>query len=115
MKADEEELIHELRAKATQWDSLVGSDAKRANVLFDRVHAIVKLLRGNPRGRLAVQALLTDRNTGVRLLMASECLSWAPDEAIPVLEEIENDPGLHSVSAKYTLKSYRAGTLNLDW
>lgn len=31
------------------------------------------------------------------------------------LESIETEPGLHAVAAKYTLKSYRDGTLDLDW
>jgi hypothetical protein len=34
---------------------------------------------------------------------------------VRVLEEIEKVPGLHAVTAKYTLKAFRQGTLNQDW
>jgi hypothetical protein len=51
----------------------------------------------------------------VRLSAATDALYWAPEVAAPVLEELEQEPSLHAVSAKWTLRSYRAGTLNLNW
>jgi hypothetical protein len=50
-----------------------------------------------------------------RLAAASEALAWDAADAVPILEAIEAQSGLHAISAKYTLLSYRAGTLNLDW
>ena len=52
---------------------------------------------------------------GVRLAAASDSLGWAPDKAVRVLEAIQTEPRLHAVSAKYTLKSFREGRLNMDW
>jgi hypothetical protein len=49
------------------------------------------------------------------LLAAAHTLGWEPADACAVLEAIQEGPGLHAVTAKYTLRSYRAGTLNQDW
>lgn len=108
-------LLSEFAEGATTWDSLVGSDAKRANRVFDRPHALAKELRQAPAGRAGLLALTGHEIPGVRLLAATECLAWSPEVAVPTLEAIEGSVGLHAVSAKYTLKSYRAGTLDLDW
>jgi hypothetical protein len=107
--------LTEFAEGAATWDSLVGSDAKRANRVFDRLHALAKELRQAPAGRAGLLALMSHEIQGVRLLAATECLAWSPDVAVPTLEAIEGSAGLHAISAKYTLKSYRAGTLDLDW
>jgi hypothetical protein len=51
----------------------------------------------------------------VRLAAATHSLAWAPDSATAALETIEHSDGLIAVSAKWTLRSYRAGRLELDW
>jgi len=107
-------LVGRYRMLAEEWDEQQ-SDAERANRLFDRHHEVAKRLRGIESGRRGIQALLTNPRTGVRLLAATDCLAWDPDAAVPVLEEIEAGPGLHAVTAKYTLKSYRGGELDLNW
>lgn len=67
-------------------------------------------------GREAITGLLDDPVTAVRLAAAAHCLRWEPERAQLVLEEIEQRPtDLYAVDAKWTLRSYRAGTLNLDW
>ena len=109
------ELVREFAEYAERWDSLVASSANRANVVFDRAHEVAKQLRLTGDGRAGIERLTRHPLPGVRLLAASECLAWAPDIATPVLEELERGPTLHAVSAKYTLKEYRSGTLNLDW
>lgn len=111
----EDALLSEFTESAVVWDSLVGSDAKKANRIFDRLHTLAKDLRQTPAGRSGLLALSGHEITGVRLLAATECLAWSPEVAVPALETIEGSVGLHSVSAKYTLRSYRAGTLDLDW
>lgn len=99
---------------AELWDALQG-DAESANKAFDENHQAYKVLRQSPAGRAAITRLMTHPNIGVRLLAATHSLANAPDEAIGVLESIEAEGGLHAVSAKYTLRSYRLGTLELDW
>jgi hypothetical protein len=58
---------------------------------------------------------MQDPRLGVRLAAASHSLGWDSTHAVRVLEEIEKVPGLHAVTAKYTLKAFRQGTLNQDW
>lgn len=108
-------LLSEFANSALAWNSLVGSDATRANRIFDRLHVVAKELRKTAAGRSGLLALARHEITGVRLLAATECLAWSPEVAVAALEAIEASVGLHSVSAKYTLKSFRAGTLDLDW
>lgn len=113
--ANEDALLSEFTESAIAWDSLVGADAKKANRIFDRLHALAKDLRHTAAGRAGLAGLTRHEVAGVRLLAATECLAWSPEVAVPTLEAIEGSAGLHAVSAKYTLKSYRAGTLDLDW
>jgi hypothetical protein len=112
---NEEVLLSEFAESAVAWDSLVGRDAKRANRLFDRLHTLAKVLRQSSAGRAGLAELTRHEVTGVRLVAATECLAWSPEVAVPALEAVESTAGLHAVSAKYTLKAYRAGTLDLDW
>jgi len=109
-----DELIAEYRSTAIAWDVLQ-SDAKKANPLFDRLHVLFKQLRTEQSGRDAIAALMDDPATGVRLMAAGHSLAWAPEKAIRALETIEAGHGLHAVTAKYTLKSFREGRLNMDW
>jgi hypothetical protein len=51
----------------------------------------------------------------VRLAAATHSLGWQPEQAVGVLEEIEQESNLHAVTAKWTLRSYRNGKLDLDW
>lgn len=109
------ELLQEYVAKAVTWDELVGSDAKAANPIFDRLHQIAKELRTSPEGRSGLELLAHHEVAGVRLLAASHCLPFAPEVGEPVLTDLQSFPGLYAVDAEYTLKAFRAGTLNLDW
>ena len=108
-------LLRDFAEEAARWHSLVGDDAETANRIFDRLHAVAKELRRTPAGRAGLESLTSHELAGVRLLAATECLAWSAEVAVPVLEQVERSGGLHAVSAKYTLRSYRAGTLNLDW
>jgi len=100
---------------ARDWDALVSKDAKRANPIFDRLHQLAKEMRESPDGRAALERLMSHETTGVRLLAATECLAWDASRAQPVLASIKDAGGLHAVSAKYTLRSFESGTLDLDW
>lgn len=112
-----QELVAAYRATAAAWDR-VQDDAKKANPLFKELHALYKLLRSDEVGRTALTDLMHDRTvgTGVRLLAASHSLAWDPVNGVGVLEAIERDgPGLYRTTARYTLKSFREGTLDMDW
>ncbi len=115
MTAPVNELLQSYKATAVAWDVMRG-DAKKANALFDQLHTIYKELRDSAAGRDGIAALMTDENIGVRISAASHSLAWEPEKATRVLEAIEKDgPGLYRTSARYTLKSFREGKLNLDW
>lgn len=64
---------------------------------------------------MAIASLLEDPITAVRLAAATHSLGWQPARAEQVLEEIEQEGSLLAVMAKWTLRSYRSGKLNLDW
>jgi hypothetical protein len=110
----ESELLDGYLETAERWDVLQ-SDADAANKVFEQNHAIYKRLRLSEEGRAGIAQLMTHPATGVRLLAATHSLGWAPDDAENVLEAIETSGGLHAVTAKYTLQSYRSGRLDLDW
>jgi hypothetical protein len=102
------------RALVVEWDE-ARDRPKEANRLFDAIHALYKQLRGSETGRQAIIGLLSDPVTAVRLSAATHSLAWDPERAEGVLEEIEREDSLHSVTAKWTLQSHRGGKLNLDW
>jgi hypothetical protein len=111
------DLVVAYRETALAWDAAQGN-SKKANPLFRKLHAIFKELRRDPAGRDGISALMNDPNIGVRLIAAGHSLLWAPEAAQVVLEEIEKihgTRGLYAVDARYTLKAFREGTLNLDW
>jgi hypothetical protein len=58
---------------------------------------------------------MTHESEWVRLVAATHSLAWAPETATATLEAIERSDGLIAVDAKWTLRSYRSGQLNLDW
>ena len=107
-------LLMKYEQNARDWDQAV-SDVRKANALFDRTHGLYKRLRANREGRLGIAALLTDPNPGVRVMAATHSLDWHEAEAVAVLEALERAGGLYAVTAKYTLRGHRSGSLNLDW
>ena len=113
MSEDTYQLAAGYRDLIIQWGES-GSRPSVANQLFDAIHARFQLLRQTQPGRDAIADLLDDASLPVRLKAATHCLLWNPARAIPVLEEIERGSGIHSITARYTLKAYRAGELDLD-
>ena len=102
------------RALAVEWDE-ARDDPPEANRLFDALHALYKEMRSKADGRAAISSLLGDPLTAVRLAAATHSLGWEGDRAVAVLEDIEQASNLHAVTAKWTLRSYRGGKLDLDW
>lgn len=107
-----------LRAKyrvlVVEWDEARNSP-KEANRLFDALHLLYKELRESEEGRRAITGLLEDPLVAVQLSAASHSLAFQPERAAVVLEALEQGGSLHAVTAKWTLRSYRSGKLNLDW
>ena len=108
------DMLAEYLKTALAWDSDQGN-ARQANVEFDRLQALQLRLRESPEGRAGIADLATHECEGVRLCAASHALAWDSDLAVSALEALEASTGLHALSAKYTLRSYRSGTLKLDW
>lgn len=111
------EEVHALLATyedlAIAWDA--ERQAKNANRIFDRLHAIALQLRPLELGRHGLEALLAHENRGVRLKAAGDCLAWGSEAAISALEGLVSPRGTHSLSAEMTLREYRAGRLRFDW
>ena len=104
----------EYRRLAIEWDEARDTPAQ-ANRLFDHLHAVYKARRGTEAGRNAILGLLDDPVTAVRLAAATHSLGVDESRAVAALEEMAAGPGLHAVTAKWTLRSFRAGRLSLDW
>lgn len=107
-------LAEEYRDTVVQWHSAF-SDPPVANKLFRRAHALAKAIRQSPEGRAAIETLLDDPVTAVRLSAAADSLAWQSPRGEAALEAIERADGEYAFDAKWTLRSYRSGNLNLDW
>lgn len=108
------EIRDRYRSLVVQWDE-ARDDPKEANRIFDALHAFYKEARASAAGREAISSLLDDPLTAIRLSAATHSLAWNSTRSEQVLEEIEQGASLHAVTAKWTLRSYRAGKLDLDW
>jgi len=102
------------RALVIEWDE-ARDQPKIANRLFDALHAFYKEIRETDAGREAILGLLVDPMVAVQLSAATHSLLWKPAEAVAVLQDIEKGGNLYSVDAKWTLRSFRNGKLNLNW
>jgi Domain of unknown function (DUF2019) len=94
------------------------SAVRRANKLFKESHVQFKVLRESEEGRAGIAALMRDPNPYVASTAAAHSLLWTPDAATAVLEAMEKSedvPWQVQISAKYTLKEWRAGRLSFDW
>jgi hypothetical protein len=104
----------EYRALAVEWAAARDSP-DQANRIFKAHHALYKRIRDSAAGREAITGLLDDPVTAVRVLAATHSLAWEPDQAAQALQEIEQESSPYAADAKWTLRSYRNGKLNLDW
>lgn len=106
-------LIERYEALAIAWDA--ETVAKKANKIFDQLHAIALQLRPDAEGRQRLEGLLDHPNRGVRLKAAGDCLAWGSPAAVSALEELVAPRGRHSLSAEMTLQEFRAGRMRFDW
>lgn len=114
MSASEIEIADRYRELTMKWAAL-RDNPKKANRIFKSHHAYYKEIRDLPQGQRALRSLLTAPEVPVRLLAATHSLRFAPNEAEPVLMELERTDDVYAMDAKYTLMTFRAGRLNLDW
>jgi hypothetical protein len=105
-------IYHDL---AVQWDE-ARDNPTLANKIFRSLHSLAKEHRASAEGRAAIEGLFDDAVTAVRLVAATDSLAWDSSQGIAVLEDIEKDNlSLFAVDAKWTLRWYRSGKLDLDW
>lgn len=110
-----EQMRRAYRDLAIQWDE-ARDNPTEANAIFKRLHALAKEHRASAEGRSAIEGLFNDAVAAVRLVAATDSLAWDSGQGLVVLEDIErNDSSLFAVDAKWTLRSYRNGKLDLDW
>ncbi|HEX9695408.1 MAG TPA: hypothetical protein VGB64_03735 [Actinomycetota bacterium] len=108
------ELGARYRQLALGWDA-AREDPEEANRLLREQHALYKQMRESTAGRAAISALLTDEAAAVRLSAATHSLAWDHERAEKVLEDLQQESSLLAVDAKWTLRSFRIGKLDLDW
>ena len=101
-------------AAARAWAEAIRKDSTHANELFDHLRALGRRLRQTPTGRNSLISFLEDGDPAIRLWAAFDVLSFAEDKAIPVLEALRVSPGLEAVSAKWTLRQFLKGKLEID-
>ena len=83
----------------------------KANALYRQICELDSYLETSEEGRLIIETYLSHAMPEVRLHAASRVIHWNVQLGEHVLEEIERRGGLPAVTAKYTLKGFRAGKL----
>ena len=111
---DAAELERQFREAVVAW-SLARNDASVANPLFDQQHQLAKRLRSTVAGREALEQLLDNDDVVVQAVAAAASLAWASQKGIDVVAAIATRQDLIGFEAEVTLKSFRSGSLNLDW
>ena len=111
---DARALLQQFEEKAELWGDFIGLSARKANRLFMQLDLMEKELRLSPEGRSGLEGLLSYESQGVRLLASSACLYWNPEIGVAAPEQLATEPGLHTLSAEYTLKAFYEGTLNFE-
>ena len=95
---------------ATQVAATENGDYRKGNKAFKQIIKIIKYLKG--LGRVSeLEALLSDSNVGVRMFAAFGLLQTSPDVAVPILKEIAQREGIHSLTARTTLEEWESNTL----
>lgn len=101
------------RAAAVAASRLANSSEQ--NRAADELHSMARILRSTPEGRDGILQLLADGDPYVRLCAATDALKWDPERACDVLEELVMADGPGAFDAKWTLRLFREGTLNVDY
>ncbi len=107
------DMREQYRKLALEWQASQGV-SRVANRIFDKHLALYRKIRDTPEGAEVIAELMDDPAPAERLLAASHSLSTDPAKAERVLEDIEAEGTIFAIDAKYTLRGFREGTLNLD-
>jgi hypothetical protein len=108
--ASSEELVHSFEKAAITHKEL--RSAKEANRAFDEAVAIAReLKRRDKQGLELLLALFQSPTPAIRMTAAGLLLPTAPDKAEPVLQQLTKEPRNIGLSAKMTLREWRAGRL----
>ena len=99
-------LAAEYRDTVERWGQTPNRSHKAANRLFDRYRALGDQLAATPEGRAAIEQLLGDADTAVRMVAATKALEWAEPEARGVLERIAGSDDQHAFTAEMTLRKH---------
>lgn len=104
-----------------EWCAIPTAEYRRANAVFEDLHAEYKRVRDTPDGRAAIEALMTDPNLCVRVAASISALKWNSEVAVSVLRDVAvmegewEQIGKTAMNAKYSLREWEAGRLDLDW
>ena len=99
-------LAAEYRDTVERWGQTPNRSHRSANRLFDRYRALGNELAATPEGRAAIEQLLGDSDTAVRMVAATKALEWAEPEARGVLERIAGSDDEHAFTAEMTLRKH---------
>lgn len=81
------------------------------NRFVDKLQSLGQQMRSTPDGQACLLDMLSDEDPYVRCWAAKDCLFFAPERAIPVLESLAQPGGMLSLSASVTLDEWRIGRL----
>lgn len=112
------ELLADFEATLLELDAAQierGGSPQVWNRLTDRAQSLQLVLRESPEGRAGITTLVGHETASVRLAAAAYALFWDEPVARAELERQMNDPGLRSVTAKYTLREFDRGKLSMTW
>lgn len=87
------------------------TDTETANAQLDRLTELAGVVREAPEGRRVVLELMASPVAGERLLAASTALTFAPETAVECLENLAAGRGTIALSARWTLRGYRRGSI----
>jgi hypothetical protein len=112
--ATTESLLQEyVREAARHGEATEGADKRSANAAADAVAAIYReLRRRGPEAQSTLLVLLDHPDPGVRSWAGAHALEFAPDEGLPVLEQLAREnKGLIGFGAETTIEVWRSGEL----
>jgi hypothetical protein len=87
-------------------------DFVAGNRFADELQELGARIRTNHDGKKYLLNLLSNEDQYVRSWAAKDCLFFAPEHAVPVLEELAQSGGMLALSATTTLDEWRAGQLS---
>jgi hypothetical protein len=115
---DHERVLRQYRATvlAMHRGPIESGGAPRAwNRLVNRLQKLHLELRETPEGQAGITVMVHDPNPAVRGWAAAHSLFWDEVTARAELEAQAASEGLGAVDAKYTLREFDGGRLNMTW